>query len=133
MIKTKKYIGGLFQAEVGDTIEIGIQGSRFKHRSKIVKIVTHNRLQDEWGHIFNRDGQIFRRKGHPFYVTDKKIKISAGLIIQEKFDAEYKRIKMDFLRTFDYSKLDIEEILTIIDAIPRHEQGNTLQNSRFKK
>jgi len=122
-----KYIGGLFQAKIGDRIEIGIQGQRFKHRTEIVAIGANRRLRDSWGNIFNRDGQLYRRASHPINVIDKKRKVSAQLVVQEQHDSEYRRI-----RSFDFSRMTTKDIEALIDNMPV-KQANTLQTSRFTK
>lgn len=130
----ERYKKGLYQAEVGDTLAIGIQGQSFKNKRKITKILPDGKVVDSDGNIFNPNGRLFRggnrqsqKKGNPGK------EISAKLVTQDEYNDDFKRIKIDFLRKFEYEKLDIEDILKIIDTIPNYSQANKLNTSRFTK
>lgn len=129
--KSDKYIGGLHQAEVGDYIKIGIEGTRVKHLTKIVKVIPDtNRLVDGDGNIFDRNGVVYRRKdGWAKWYGKGKI-VSAKIVTQKEFDEDYKKIKVDFLKSFEWEKLNIKDIEKIIDQLPV-KQVNTLSKSRF--
>lgn len=109
---SEKDVTGLHKAKPGDFIEIGIEGERNKQRSKISKIVSNNRLQDDEGNIFDRTGIIYRKKGQWVKLRGNKI-ISARQITL----AEYKESILQFvnsqLQNFNYTKLPIEKILEI--------------------
>lgn len=51
---------GLYNAKVGDVIEIGMQGTRNKREIKIVEILSSDKLKDAAGNIFHRNGMIYR-------------------------------------------------------------------------
>ena len=129
-IKEEKVRRGLHQARVGDAIYIGMKGTRGKWYSKVKKVDSKTgRITDRDGNIFNPDGQIYRRKTYPFKQSDT---VSAKIVSQKDFDKQYKKIKIDFLRKFDWDRMDIKEIEKIIDMMPVG-QGNVLGKSRFEK
>ena len=133
ILNEEKVRKGLYQAKVGDPIWIGIEGNRAKHYSKIEKIL-NDKLIDTEGNIFAKDGRLIKGGQSRFMKKFNKGKtISAKLITQKEFDKQFKNIKIEFLRKFDYDKLNIDDILKIIDAFPNHTQGNTLNISRFEK
>jgi len=128
----KNYTKGLHQAKVGDKVHIGKEGIRSKWYDEVSK-VEDNRVTVKGGDIFNLDGRIYRGKSLNFQKTYNKNKtVSANLITQKEFDQSYKNIKIDFLRNSDFKKLDIKDILKIIDTVPNYKQANTLNKSRFK-
>jgi hypothetical protein len=127
-----KYTKGLHQAKVGDAIWIGKSGTSVKDRSVIKKILSNGNLVDADGNIFSKNGQLVKggndkylKKNNP----DKKI--SAQIITQKDYDDEYKKIKVDHLRNFDWNKLTVDELNDIIDKLPI-KQANRLSTSRFK-
>lgn len=122
---------GLHQAKVGDVIKIGQTGMKFKVFSKILKISTKGKITDESGNIFTKNGMLFRANSHQFKKQKGKV-VFAQLVTQEEFDKRFKDIKVDFLKKFNFDKLNIEDILKIIDSIPNVTQGNKLGKSRFK-
>ena len=127
-----KYKKGLYQARPDDYIEVGVEGTRHKESIKIDKIVSNDRLQDENGNIWNRDGTLYRLKDLRFLPGSRKNKhVNAQLKTQEKFDQEHKDIKVDFLRRFKWEDMDIEDLEKIIDQLPI-KQANRLRHSRFK-
>jgi|TARA_R110002167_G_scaffold30340_6_gene100292 hypothetical protein len=129
----EKYTKGLHQSKIGDKVYIGIEGTRGKWFDEISKIFDDGKVKVKGGDIFNPDGRIFRGKSITFQKQHNKNKtISAKIITQKEFDQSFKNIKVDFLRRFDYNKLKIEDILTIIDSIPNYDQANTKHISRFK-
>jgi len=128
----EQYTKGLHQAKVGDPMWIGIQGNRSKWRSKVKKILSDGKIVDEDGNIFHKDGQLYRGKTTLFmkkYNNNKTV--SAQLVTQHEYDQEYKQIKIDFLRKFDYSKLPVEVIEKMIEVIPNWSQTNSPNKSRF--
>lgn len=129
----EKYKKGLHQARVGDKVWIGIEGTRVKWYDEVTKVSNDGKVVVKGGDLFNSDGRIFRGKSHKFQKQNNPNKtISAKIITQSEFDERYKSTKIDFLKKFDYNKLNIEDIESIIDAIPNHSQGNKLNKSRFK-
>lgn len=123
---------GLYDVRQGDYIEIGFEGSRYKEKVKIVKVTNTNRLQDQWGNIFDRNGMIYRRMGGRIKQISNKSKIIyARPVTQKQFDDDFKDIKVDFLRTFKWEKIDIKDLMKIIDSIPGWGQGNEKNISRF--
>lgn len=130
MIKYKK---GLYQAKVGDSIKIGQEGLSWKYYSKVQKILDSGKIVDSEGNIFFPNGRLYKGKSQSLQKSRNKNKeVSAQLITQEDFDDQYKKSKIDFLKSFDYSKLKIEDIEKITDAIPVKYAG-TLRKSRFAK
>jgi len=128
----EKYIGGLYQAKPGDYIKIGKEGERIKKINKIKKILPNKKIVDSEGNIFFTNGLLYRGNEYLFKKKFNKGKrISAGLVIQKEFDNEYKNIKIDFLRKYDWNSLDIEKIEEIIDNLPI-KQANRLRRSRFE-
>ena len=124
----EKYLKGLHQAKVGDYIQIGVEGSRYKGFSKIAKVLPTDKLVDTEGNIFSRNGTIIRRMTG-WTQQGKKI-VSAQIVTQKYFDEEYKKIKVDFIKNIVH-KLDIESLEKMIDAIPNMSQANTKRISRF--
>lgn len=132
VISELKYVGGLHQAKPGDYISIGIEGTRIKHILRIDKIVANNRLQDEYGDIFDRNGIIYRRKSSAFKSwNDKKRIVSAKIVTQKEFDNQYKDIKINFLRKYEWHKEDIQTINNVIKQL-KIQQGSRLNISRFE-
>lgn len=129
--KETKFIGGLHQAQVGDAIHIGIEGSRGKWYAQIVKIAANDRLMDSDGNVFGRNGVIYRRGKSSLWRTKGKI-TSAKIITQKEFDKKYKDHKIDFLRRYAWDTESVETILGIISKL-KIGQGNTLGKSRFSK
>ena len=111
-------VTGLHNAKPGDFIEIGFEGTRYKSKSKIEKIVSNNRLQDTDGNIFDRNGIIFRKKASWVKQAGDKI-VSARQITQ----AEYKEQILDFvnrqLREFDWKKIPIDDLIEVGKIIKR--------------
>lgn len=131
ILNEEKYSKGLHQAKSGDPLWIGVEGSRGKHYSKVKK-VTDDKVFDIDGNIFSKDGRLIKGGSTRFMKKFNKGKIiSAKLITQKEFDKQFKDIKVDFLRKFDYNKLQIDDILKIIDSIPGYSQSNTKSFSRF--
>lgn len=124
------YKKGLYQAKKGDYIQIGAAGRRWKEHTQVKKILPNGKIVDTEGNIFNPNGQLYRGATHN---TFKKFNqsVSAKLITQKEFDQQYKSIKVDFLRKFDWGKLDIKELESIINQLPIL-QANKLNISRFK-
>ncbi len=100
-------IRGLHDAQVGDIIAIGIEGSRTKHMAKIKKIVGQNKLVDTDGNIFNRNGVVYRRATYPLTSFPGKI-ISAKLVSQKSLDDEHERRKVEFLNQRKWEDVDPE-------------------------
>ena len=121
---------GLHQAKVGDHIHIGFEGTRGKWPSKIAKIDHKTgRLTDTDGNIFNVDGRVFRRKSAVF--PKGKI-VSAKIVSQKEFDKEFKRRKIEFLRKFDWDRMNIEDLVKITEMLPvRHSSAP--KTSRFER
>jgi len=130
----ERYKKGLYQAKPDDYIKVGVEGTRYKESIKIDKIVSNDRLQDENGNIWNRDGTLFRYKHirHLPKHLRKDKHVNAQLITQEDFNEQYKDIKVNFLRKFKWEDMDISELEKIIDQLPI-KQANRLRHSRFKK
>lgn len=129
----ESYRGGLYQAKVGDMLWIGQSGMRGKYRSKIIKIFPDGKIGDSEGNIFNPDGRLYRSSHPQFQKQTNPGKVtSARIVTQSDFDKEFKQIKTDFLRKFDWEKLDIQDLEKIIDQLPI-KQGNKLNTSRFDK
>ena len=107
-----KPVTGLATAKPGDVIEIGFEGTRFKQLSIISKVVSNDRLQDENGNIFNRNGIIFRKKRTWIKQAGDKIVSARQVTVKE-----YKKRMMDFvekqLKNFQWSKLDPEQLIEI--------------------
>lgn len=98
---------GLHDAQVGDIIEIGIEGSRNKTMAKIKKVVGSNRLVDTDGNIFNRNGIIYRRASYPLKSFRGKI-ISAKLVSQKSLDDDHEQRKIEFLKSKNWEDVDPE-------------------------
>jgi len=84
---------GLYDAKVGDVIEIGMSGTRNKREIKIVEILASDKLKDAAGNIFNRNGMIYR--GAEYWSQSAKkngVKIYAVQLTKEKK-------KQDILKT----------------------------------
>jgi hypothetical protein len=129
----ERYKGGLYQAKVGDMLWIGITGMEGKDRSKVTKILPDGKVVDSEGNTYNPDGRLYKSNNLRWQKKTNPGKVvSAKIATQSDLDKEYKNIKIDFLRKFDWQKLDIESIEKIIDSIPNYSQGSKLGNSRFK-
>lgn len=87
---------GLHDAQAGDIIEIGMEGSRIKRTSRIKKVVSKDRLMDQDGNIFNRNGVVYRRVSYPFVGSKGKI-ISAKLLSQRDLDDSLEKRKIEYL------------------------------------
>lgn len=98
---------GLHDAQVGDIIEIGIEGSRNKTTTKIKKVVGKNRLVDTDGNIFNRNGIVYRRVSYPLTSFRGKI-ISAKLVTQKELDADHENRKIEFLKSKNWEDVNPE-------------------------
>jgi hypothetical protein len=124
---------GLYRAKVGDKIWIGKQGQQYKSRSEITKILPDGKLVSKDGNIFYPNGRLYKGSSPQYQKTKNPGKeVSAQLATQEDFNKEYKRIKVDFLRKFDWDKMDIVDLEKLIDQLPI-KQANTLTTSRFVK
>lgn len=124
---------GLYRAKVGDDIWIGKQGQQYKSRSKITKILPDGKLVTSTGDIFYPNGRLYKGGSVQYQKQSNPGKeISAQLATQEDFDKEYKQIKVDFLRKFNWEKMDIKDLEAIINQLPI-KQGNKLSTSRFTK
>lgn len=101
---------GLYRAKVGDFIQIGIEGSRVKYRSKIIKIVKNDKLQDENGNVFNRDGRIQVRKSSWVKAYGNKKIVSAKRITEDEYKKNILQFISSILQKYDYSKLHPEKL-----------------------
>ena len=129
----EKTVRGLYKAKVGDSIWIGKEGMSYKDRSTIAKILPDGKLVDKRGNIFLPNGMLFRGADINFKKKFNPGKqVSAQIATQEDFDKEYKQVKVDHLRKFNWEKMNIEDLEKIIDQLPV-KQGNTLNISRFTK
>lgn len=111
-----KPIKGLYNARVGDILEIGVEGFPHKIHSKIAKIGKSGKLMDTNGNIFDRSGKVYRRKGYELGNTTGKI-VWARHMTQKQLDKEHDKRRREFLKTYDWNDLDpkrIEEILKIL-------------------
>jgi hypothetical protein len=127
-----KYVGGLFQSKEGDYISIGIEGSRYRHFGKVVKILDDKKVKDDNGNIFYPVGRLYRGGSTIFQKQyNNKNVVSAKIITQQEFDNQHKQIKVNFIRQFDYNRVDIATIEAMIDLLPV-KQASTLNTSRFK-
>lgn len=126
----EKYLKGLHQAKAGDYISVGIEGIRNREIVKISKVLDTDKLVDQNGNIFGRNGVIIRRKGGWAKFYGKGKIVSAKIVTQKEFDEEYKKIKVDFIRNIAH-ELDIETLEKMIDVIPNMSQANTKRISRF--
>jgi hypothetical protein len=127
----EKYKGGLYQAKVGDMLWIGISGMVGKDRSKVTKIFSDGKIADSEGNIFNPDGRLYKSSNLRYQKKTNPGKIvSAKIATQSDLDKEYKTIKTDFLKKFDWDKMNIEDLEKIIDQLPV-KQANKLNTSRF--
>ena len=127
----ERYKGGLYQAKIGDRIWIGKQGQQYKDRSEITKILPDGKLVSKDGNIFYPNGRLYKGSSYQYQKTKNPgIEVSAQLATQKDFDKEYKSIKVDFLRKFDWDKMNVEDIEKIIDQLPI-KQANKLYTSRF--
>jgi hypothetical protein len=127
-----KYVGGLYQAKPGDVLWIGISGMVGKDRSNVVKIYSDGKVGDNVGNIFNPDGRLYKSNNSRWQKKTNPNKIvSAKIATQTDFDIEYKKIKVDFLRKFNWETLNVTEIERIINQLPIR-QANKLDRSRFK-
>lgn len=100
-------IRGLHDAQVGDIIAIGIEGSRTKHMARIKKVVGQNKLVDTDGNIFNRNGVVYRRASYPLNSSPGKI-ISAKLVTQKSLDDTHEKRKIDHLKNKNWEDVDPE-------------------------
>jgi len=98
---------GLHDAQAGDIIEIGTEGTRSKRVSRIKKVVSKDRLMDQDGNIFNRNGVVYRRVSYPFVGSKGKI-ISAKLLSQKELDADHEQRKVEFLKSKNWEDVDSE-------------------------
>jgi hypothetical protein len=127
----ERYKGGLYQAKVGDMLWIGISGMVGKDRSKVTKIFSDGKIADSEGNIFNPDGRLYKSSNPRWQKKTNPNKIvSAKIATQSDLDKEYKKIKIDFLRKFDWDKMNIEDLEKIINQLPV-KQGSKLNTSRF--
>lgn len=128
----ERYKGGLYQAKIGDMLWIGISGMVGKDRSKVTKILPDGKIVDSAGNTYNPDGRLYKSTNPRWQKKTNPGKVvSAKIATQSDLDKEYKQIKIDFLRKFDWGKLNIEDIEKVIDSIPNYSQGNKLGISRF--
>jgi hypothetical protein len=124
---------GLYRAKVGDKIWIGKQGQQYKDRSEISKILPDGKLVSKDGNIFYPNGRLYKGSSLQYQKTKNPgIEISAQLATQQDFDKEYKSLKVDFLRRFNWEKMDIKDLEGIINQLPI-KQANTKNTSRFVK
>lgn len=133
MIKEEleKYKGGLYQAKIGDMLWIGISGMVGKDRSTVTKILPDGKIVDSVGNTYNPDGRLYKSTNLRWQKKTNPGKVvSAKLATQSDLNKEYKKIKVDFLRKFDWDKMNIEDIEKIIDQLPI-KQGSKLNTSRF--
>lgn len=127
----EKYSGGLYQAKVGDMLWIGMSGMQGKDRSKVTKIFSDGKIADSEGNIFNPDGRLYKSTNLRYQKKSNPNKIvSAKISTQQDLNKEYKKIKTDFLRKFDWDKMDIQDLEKIINQLPI-KQANKLNTSRF--
>jgi len=127
----ERYKKGLYQAKVGDKIWIGKQDQQYKDRSEITKILPDGKLVSKDGNIFYPNGRLYKGSSPQYQKTKNPGKeISAQLATQGDFDKEYKNIKVEFLRRFNWEKMDIKDLEAIINQLPI-KQGSTKGTSRF--
>ena len=130
--EVEKYKGGLYQVQIGDMLTVGIQGTRYRQHSKVVKILPDGKVVDSLGNTFNPNGTLHRSTDYMFKKTTNPNKVaSAKVVTQPELDKQYKKIKIDFLKKFDWDKLNIEDLEKIIDQL-HIKQVNKLIKSRFK-
>ena len=99
-------VTGLAHAKPGDAIEIGFEGTRSKYHTRIVKIVANDRLMDNEGNIFNRNGIIFRKRGSwiKHVGANSKIISARHITIKEYKDTMIGMVSKT-LNDFDWAKL----------------------------
>ena len=102
-----KSIKGLYDAQPGDIIKIGFEGSRIKHVSKIKKVVGQDRLVDTDGNIFNRNGMVYRRASYPLTAFSGKI-IFAKHVTQAELNDDHEERKIDYLNRRKWEDVDPE-------------------------
>lgn len=102
-----KPIRGLHDAQPGDIIEIGIEGTRNKSMTRIKKVVGQDRLVDTNGNIFNRNGVVYRRAAYPLKSFPGKI-ISAKHVTQAELNADHEKRKVAFLKSKKWEDVDPE-------------------------
>ena len=118
--ESDRYKKGLYQVKIGDWIAVGKEGRRWKIKRKVSKILPDGKIVDENGNIFFPDGRLFRGGNKDSDLMKKYSsgkQVSAQIVTQRDFDEEYKHIKVDFLRKFDWNSLDITQLEKIIDVI----------------
>ena len=111
-------VTGLANAKPGDVIEIGFEGTRYKQRARIAKIVANDRLMDTEGNIFNRNGIIFRKKGSWIKQAGKKI-VSARQITYKEYTDSIMEFVSKSLKDFDWAKLSPETLIEVGKLIHR--------------
>jgi len=111
-------VTGLANAKPGDAIEIGFEGTRYKQRARIAKIVANDRLMDTEGNIFNRNGIIFRKKGSWIKQAGKKI-VSARQITYKEYTDSIMEFVSKSLKDFDWAKLSPETLIEVGKLIHR--------------
>lgn len=135
LIRELDYHGGLYQVQVGDKLAVGQSGMLGKYYSTVKKIYPDGKVLDDIGNTFNPDGRLYK-SSHPTFTkqwSGNKSKItSAKIVTQKEFDSEYKRIKVEFLQKYNWDKMSIDELESVINSLPI-KQASKLQKSRFEK
>lgn len=111
-------VTGLYDAKVGDIIEIGVEGSRNKQQTKIAK-ATPTKVTDSDGNIFLRSGMIYRRSGFQASVLAPGKKVYAKLVTQKQLDKSHDKDRRNYLSKQDWNKIPadkIEKILKIMNV-----------------
>jgi len=111
-----KSIIGLYHAKPGDLIEIGIEGSRAKYKTRIAKIVTNDRLQDTDGNVFGRDGMVYRRSSWWLRGTKGKIVFAKHITVKD-LEKELEDDKIRFLKKYNWEGLNSEKRDQIIKIL----------------
>ena len=125
-------VKGLYDIQVGDQIETGMEGTRHKNTTTVTK-VTNDKVYDNSGNIFHKSGKLFKST---YYNIKSRLKVYAYPKTQSRMDKEYKTQKIRFIRDLKWEEFDIEQIEKILEVIKtelKWEQGNKLQISRFSE
>ena len=113
---TSRNVTGLYNARVGDIIEIGIEGTRHKMQTKIAK-VTEKKVTDREGNIFHRDGNIFRRKSWQAVTLAPGKKVYAKHVTQKNLDDGHHKDRLNYLKKYRWENLDearLKQVLSIL-------------------
>lgn len=117
---------GLYSAQVGDIVNIGVQGEREKRTAEVEKILQNGDLVVTGGHVFSREG--FLKKAisgsWPWLPSAKARKekiVYASLVTQEELDELYVSSALSVIKReidrLEFTREQVDQLLETLGKI----------------